>query len=310
MRGRYYWNRRSEQDLRKSIRSFQEAIDFDPGHALAYVGLADSYTVLGGYSDVAPKEAYPRARAAAIRALEIDPELDEAHIPLGDVLMYYEWDAAGAGKEYRRVLESRPDYATAHHFYAWYLIRRGRFEEAFDEMRRAQDLDPLSPIINAQMGIPLYFEREYGRAIECFRKAIDMDPMFALSYVYLGRAYLQSSMPEQAIAMLRRAEELSPGRPIAVAALSRALAVSGAAVEARRLLHDLLALSNQRYVSPYYVAVVFAGLDDREGTFEWLEKAYQDRCNQLVTAAFDPVWDGVRGSSEFSSLIARVGFSA
>jgi DNA-binding winged helix-turn-helix (wHTH) protein/Tfp pilus assembly protein PilF len=310
LRGRYYWNRRTEQDLRKSIRSFQEAIDIDPGHALAYVGLADAYTVLGGYSDLAPKESYPRARAAAIRALEIDQELDEAHIPLGDVLMYYEWDSSGAAKEYQRVLESRPDYATAHHFYAWYLIGRGRFAEAVEEMGRAQDLDPLSPIINAQMGVPLYYGREYDRAIEYFRKAIDMDPLFALSYVYLGRAYLQGSMPEQAIAAHRRAVELSSGRPIAVAALGHTLAVNGETAEARQLLESLLALSGQRYISPYYIASIFEGLEDSAGTFEWLGRAYQDRCNQLVTAAFDPAWDRIRVSSEFSSLIDRVGFSA
>jgi tetratricopeptide (TPR) repeat protein len=259
---------------------------------------------------VSPGESYPRARAAALRALEIDSEIDEAHIPLGDVAMYYDWDAKGAEKQYRQALDRRPDYATAHHFYAWYLIGQGHFAEAAREMQRAQEIDPLSSIINAQKGLPDYFARRYEPAIESFRQALAMNPNFSVGYVYLGRACTQARRYGEAIEALRKAVELSNRRPIAVAALSYALAASGERPEARALLKELLTASGRRYTSPYYIAVACAGLGQHSDAFRWLETAHADRANQLVISAFEPAWDPLRSRPEFADLLARVGFTA
>jgi len=308
LRGRYHWNRRTEQDLRKSVRCFQEAVQADPGYALAYVGLADSYSVLGGYSDLPPKEAYTRTRAAAMQALEIDESLAEAHTSLGDVHMYFNWDPAGAEREYRRAIELRPDYATAHHFYAWFLISQGKFEEASAEMRRAQDLDPLSPMINTTVGLPLYFSRRYKEAISHFAQSVEAEPSFDLGYVYLGRAYVHSGKTDQGIAALRQAVALSGGRPVTIGALSHCLAVVGQTAEAIQLVDDLIERAKSRYVSPYYIARIFAGLGDRKKAMQWLECAFEDRSNQLVVLMLDPAWDGFRDSSQLIDLARRVGF--
>lgn len=309
LRGRYLWNRRTEEDLRRSIQCFEEAVALDPAYALAYVGLADAYTVLGGYGDLAPQESYPRARAAALHALEIDADLDEAHIPLGDVAMYYDWDASGAEKQYRQALERRPDYATAHHFFAWYLIGKGRFDEAGEEMRRALEIDPLSAIINTQKGLPDYFARRYDRAIASFREALEMHPLFSVGHVYLGRACTQAGRYGEATDTLRKAVDLSHRRPIAVAALSYALAAAGQREEARALLDELKTPAERRYTSPYYIAVACAGLGQRAEALRWLEAAHAERANQLVISAFEPAWDPLRSRSEFAELMARVGFA-
>ncbi|MEO8029029.1 MAG: tetratricopeptide repeat protein, partial [Bryobacteraceae bacterium] len=310
LRGRYYWNRRTETDLRKSVRCFQEAVNLDPSYALAYVGLADSYSVLGGYSDLPPKEAYSRTRAAALQALEIDETLAEAHTSLGDYLMYLNWDAPGAEREYRRAIELRPDYATAHHFYAWFLMSQGKFAEASAEMRRAQELDPLSPMINTTVGLPLYFARQFPEAISHFEKSVEAEPGFDLGFVYLGRAYVYSGMYDQGIAALRNAVALSGGRPVTIAALSHALAMAGEVEEAIELRDTLIARSQTRYVSPYYFATIFAGLGDRKNTLRWLESAFEDRSNQLVVLGLDPAWDRLRDDRDLKTLIARVGFGA
>jgi len=309
LRGRYYWNRRTEQDLRKSVRCFQEAVNLDPSYALAYVGLADSYSVLGGYSDLPPKEAYSLTRAAAMQALEIDETLAEAHTSLGDVFMYLSWDAARAEKEYCRAVELRPDYATGHHFYAWFLMSQGKFAQASAEMKRAQELDPLSPMINTTVGLPLYFARQYPQAISHFEKSVESDPAFDLGFVYLARAYTQCGRHKEAIAALRNAVTISGGRPVTIAGLSNALARAGERKEAIQLRDDLMARAATRYVSPYYIATIFSGLNDRVNAFKWLENAFEDRSNQLVVLGLDPAWDAFREDAKFTALFDRVGFS-
>ena len=310
LRGRHYWNRRTEKDLQKSVRCFQEAVDQDPSYALAYAGLADSYTVLGGYGALPPRDSYLRARAAALRALEIDESLAEAHTSLGDVFMYYDWHGPAADHEYRRAIELRPDYATAHHFYAWYLIAKGHFREASNEMRRAQELDPLSPMINTTVGLPSYFAREFDRAILQIEKALEMDPQFSLAHMYLGRAYLYSGRHERAIDLLRTAVRSSEERPMMLAALGHGLARSGNRAEAREILDRLISLSQTRYISPYHIATVFAGLDQADDALDWLNRSYSERVNQMVIMERDPAMDSLRDDRRFSELVARVGFSA
>jgi DNA-binding winged helix-turn-helix (wHTH) protein/Tfp pilus assembly protein PilF len=309
LKGRHFWNRRTEADLHRSIRCFQEAVDHDPSYALAYAGLADSYTVLGGYSGLHPTEAYPRARAAALRALEIDPNIAEAHTSLGDVFMYYDWRAAESEAEYRKAIELRPDYATAHHFYTWYLMAQRRFDEADAEMRRAVELDPLSPMINTTVGFPAYFARDFERAISHLRKALEMDPYFSLAHTYLGRALLYSGNHARAVEVLRKAVELSEGASLMVAALGNALALTGQASEARELAHALITLRERRYVSAYYIGTIFAGLSDSNESFRWLDLAYKERVNQMVLLPLDPAWDQIRSDPRFDILATRVGFA-
>lgn len=308
LNGRYYWNQRSVEGLHKSIRCFQEAIAIDPGHALAYVGLADAFSQLGGYSDLPASESYPRARAAALRALEIDDSLAEAHIPLADVLMYYDYDFDSASHEYRRAIDLRPDYATGHHLYSWYLIATGRFTEAYKEMSRAQDLDLLSPVITSQLGLPLYFARDFQRAVRHFEQAVELNPTFSPAYVYLGRAYLQCARYDEAIAALNKATELSPNRTIVTATLGHILGASGHTQEARAILTSLTETAQRRYVSPCYLAMVASALGDTEHAFSLLQQAVENRSNPVLLAAIDPVWDPLRPTPRFRELASRVSF--
>jgi DNA-binding winged helix-turn-helix (wHTH) protein/tetratricopeptide (TPR) repeat protein len=310
LKGRYLWNRRNEEDLRKSVQCFEEAVALDPAYAPAYVGLADAYTVLGGYGDMAPAECYPRARAAALQALAIDAGLEEAHIPLGDVAMYYDWDAHNAERQYRQALDGRPDNATAHHFFAWYLIGKGRFADAGREMQRAQEIDPLSPIINAQKGLPDYFARRYDRAIELFRQALEMHPQFGVGYVYLGRACAKAGRFGEATDALRQGVTLSHRRPFALASLTYALGASGERQEAEDLLRELIASAGRRYTSPYYIALACSGLERYADAMHWLRAAHAERANQLVISSFEPMLDPLRSRAEFADLMASVGFAA
>jgi DNA-binding winged helix-turn-helix (wHTH) protein/Tfp pilus assembly protein PilF len=310
LRGRHHWNRRTEPDLKKSIRCFQEAVDLDPGYALAYAGMADSYSVLGGYGALSPRDSYLRARAAAKGALEIDESLAEAHTCLADVFMYYDWDSESAGREYRRAIELRPDYATAHHFHAWYLIACKQFEEAAAEMRRAHDLDPLSPVINMSLGLPHYYAHDFQRAIEQFEHALDLDPYFDIGHLYLGRAYLYSGQHERAMALLRKAVSLSEERPMMLAGLGHALGLTGAAKEARGIINRLISLGQTRYISPYSVAMVFGGLGQADDAFGWLERGFEERVNQMVILAIDPAWQRIRRDRRFDAIVKRVGFAA
>ena len=308
LRGRHFWNRRTEADLQKSVRCFQEAVAHDPSYALAYAGLADSYTVLGGYGVLPPGDSYTRARAAAMQALEIDERLAEAHTSLGDVSMYYDWRAPAAEQRYLRAIELRPDYATAHHFYAWFLIAKGDFAGASAEMQRAQELDPLSPMINTTRGFPDYFAGDFERAITHIQKALDMDPEFALAQVYLGRAYLCSGRHELGLETIRQAARPSEMRPMMLAALGHALAINRKKTEAKEIASQLIALRDTRYVSAYYIASVFAGLGDADRAFEWLERAFEDRVNQMVILHRDPLWARIAEDPRMSGIVRRVGF--
>ncbi len=310
LKGRYFWNKRTPEGLKKGIGYFNQAIDRDPGYALAYAGLADSYALLSGYISVLPpKESWPKAKAAAMKALEIDETLAEAHTSLAYVTMSYDWDWARAEREFKRAIDLSPGYATAHHWYSVYLRAMGRFDESIAESERAQALDPLSLIINMDAGLPYYYARQYDRAIEHYRKTLEMDANFGHAHFCLGWAYEQKGLHEEAIAELQKASELS-GRSIGImAALGRALAVAGRRREAQEILGELEEISKQQYVFPYDMAIVYAGLGEPDQAFEWLGKAFAERDVGVIWIKVDPMLDSLRADVRFVDLLRRAGFT-
>jgi serine/threonine protein kinase/Flp pilus assembly protein TadD len=307
LKGRYYWNKRTPDGFNKGLGLFQQAIDTDPSYALAYAGLADSYAMLGDYSVLAPREAFPRAEAAATTALKLDDNLAEGHTSLAFVKMAYQWDWAAADREFRRAIELNPNYATAHQWYASYLVMMGRFDDSIREIKRAQELDPLSRIINANLGLHYYYARKFDESVEQLKKTISLDESFAVAHQYLGRTYIQKGMYREAIAELERARELSSNAPEVVASLGHAYAVAGRTGDAQKVLADLDEIAKERYVLPYFRAAVYTGLGDRDQAFQWLERAYEERHPGLVLVNIDPRFDSLRSDPRFTDLIHRLG---
>jgi eukaryotic-like serine/threonine-protein kinase len=304
--GRYYWNKRTEEGLKKGIEHFKLAIETDPGYALAYSGLADCYTMMCWHTVVAAKDVFPKARVAALRALEIDEHMAEAHASMGAVSETI-WDWKSAEKKYKRALELNANYATAHQWYAEYLAHMGRFEEALREMKQAQELDPLSSIINTELGWIHYAAREYDRAIEQYQSVIDLDPDFALAHWRLGEAYKQKGLYTLAIRELEEATRLSGYNSRTLARLGHAYAIAGKKHEALLVLHELNAVARQHYVSPYEIAIIYAGLGERELVFEWLERAFEDRSSWLTFLKVEPSFDNFRSDPRYTDLVKRVG---
>ncbi|HEY6187909.1 MAG TPA: protein kinase [Pyrinomonadaceae bacterium] len=305
LKGRYFWNKRDKESLNNGIRSFQDAIKIDPGYALAYSGMADSYALLADIGAVAPNEAMPRAKAAAERAIELDPELAEGYTSLGFVKLSYDWDWPAAESDFKRALELNPNYATAHQWYASYLLQMGRYDDATEEIKRAQQLDPLSLIINANKGYYLYFARQYDAAIEQYRKTLEIDPNFGVGRYYLAQAYVQKKMYGEAIAEFQKLIN-TPGDDLeTAAALGYAYAQSGRRADAQRFLTEIIELSKSRYVSPLYIATIYTGLGERDQAIEWLYKAYDARHPGLVLLKVDPMFDSLRGDTRFQELLHR-----
>jgi TolB-like protein/DNA-binding winged helix-turn-helix (wHTH) protein/Tfp pilus assembly protein PilF len=309
LRGRYFWNKRTADGLKKAIEYFNQAIAIDPRYAAAYSGLADTYALLGDwqYAVMTPKEAMPRAKAAALKAVELDDSLGEAHASLAFCLDGYEWNFEAADREFRRALELSPGYATGHHWYSWHLALLGRNIEAIDEMRRALDLDPLSLIINADLAELLLIAGFPDESIKQSRKTIEIDPDFALVHHQLGQAYLQKHMFGAATVELQKAMQLSGGSPTCAANLARAYAASGKRVEAVGLLNDLTKRSTPGYPHASEIAMIYAALGDKDQAMTWLEKAFEDRSNPGVLLR--PGFDSLRSDSRFQDLVRRVGLS-
>lgn len=310
LRGRYHWYRRTPADFQKAIGYFEQAVARDPAYALAYTGLADAYILLGAYDYgvLPPREAYPRARAALARALELDPASAEAHAGLGDVLLTYDWDWQGAEREFRRALELNPGYAPAHHWYALDLMVLGRPGEALAAIRRARELEPLSLVMTTGMARILYFARDYPASVAEYRRALEMDSTFVTARLGLGLALLQDGKPEEAIGEYRAALRLlGVPHPAAVALLAHAQARHNQQEEARAALAQLMARSEDHYLPPEYVALVHLGLGDREQTLTWLERAYQNRSGSLAFIGIEPLLDPLRGDPRFQALQRRVG---
>jgi len=307
LKGRYYWNRRTQEALRKSREYFQVAIDKDPTYAVAYAGLADSYNVLGYYSVLPPVESFPLGTAAALKALEIDDGLAEAHASLAYARFYYRWDWSGAETEYKRAIELNPNYATAHHWYALCLTMMGRFDEAMVEIKRAQELDPLSAIISNTVAAVFFFSRRYDQGIEQLHQTLDMDPNFVVAHSLLGRLYMQKGMFENAVAEMQKAGALDPNSHSKLAGVAQVYAVAGRRAEAQKILGELKEISKRRYVAPNEIAGIYAALGEKDATFEWLQKALEAHDNWLTELKVDPGWDNLRSDPRFQELARRIG---
>jgi serine/threonine protein kinase/tetratricopeptide (TPR) repeat protein len=310
MKGRFHWNKRTEEGMQKSLDYFQQAIEKDPNFALAYAGLADSYDLLGAPDaggSMPPNEAMPKAKAAALKAMEIDEKLAEPHVSLAHVKYYYDRDWAAAEREFKRAIELNPNYPQAHHWYAIFLVWSGRPDEGLAEIRRAQEMDPLSLPINMTLGWLLSDAGQVDQGIEQLRKTLEMDPNFMIAHHRLGLAYERKGMYEQAIAEFRQVFNLSGGRPTGTVSLAQAYALAGRREEAKKNLDELLELSKQRYVSPGSIALIYAALGDKDQAFAWLETAYKDHDLILVRLKADSRYDSLRSDPRFVDLVRRVG---
>ena len=307
LKGRYFWNKRTADSLRAALAYFKQAIEEDPNYAQAYSGLADTYALLGDweYGVLAPNEAYPKAKAAAIKALELDNTLSEAHTSLAFSSDVFDWDWESAEREFRRAIELNPGYATAHHWYAWHLSEMGRNSEAVAEMRKAENLDPLSLIISADIAEILLVAHLNDEAIEQGRKTVVMDPNFAIGHYELGQAFVQKHSYNEAIAEFHKAIELSGGSVPCTSNLAYAYAVSNKRNEAVRILKDLKTRSTGNASE---IALMYVGLGDKDQAMKWLEKAYEEHFNPsiLLRPAFDPL----RSDPHFQNLVHRIGLAS
>ncbi|MCA1632505.1 MAG: tetratricopeptide repeat protein [Acidobacteria bacterium] len=309
LKGRYYWNKRTEDGLKRSTQYFQQAVDIDPCYALAYAGLADSYALPGiaEYGLLPPKEAMPKAKAAALKALEIDPTLAEAQTTLAHVRAFYDWDWAGAEAEFKRAIELNQDYAFSHHWYALYLAAMGRHREALAEEIRAQEIDPLSLIINKNVGTILYYAGRLDQSIEQYQKALELDPNFVRTHFYLGLAYVQKGLYEEGIAEYQKAIDISGGGTVLTSLLGHARALSGKREEAIKTINELKEQSSRRYVPALNIAMIYVGLGETDRAFEWIDKAYDERSSWLVSLKVEPMFDNIRSDPRFDNLIRDIG---
>jgi len=307
LKGQYYWNRRTALTLQRAAGYFQQAVEKDPGFALAWAGLADCYGMYSFYDAGPPKDAVPRAKEAAAIALRIDDEIALAHVALAWVKEDYDWDWAGGEKEYRRALELSPNDGTVHQRYGASLLAFGRLDEYLAETKRARELEPTSLIINSLVGRALYYTRQYDQAITDLRKTLDMDPNFVSALWYIGWTYEQKSMYTEAIAALQNASRISGGDPVILGSLGHAYAISGRKSDALRSIAELKELAKQRYVAPFDVAVVYVGLADKDHTFEWLQKALEDRSHWIIWLKNDPRFDSIRSDPRYGDVMRRMG---
>jgi TolB-like protein/DNA-binding winged helix-turn-helix (wHTH) protein/Flp pilus assembly protein TadD len=309
LKGRYFWNKRTGEGLKKAVDYFNRAIGKDPTYAQAYAGLADSYALMGDweYGVLPPAEAFPKAKAAAAKALALDNTLGEAHTSLAFVLDLFDWDWGTAEKEYRQAVDLSPNYATAHQWYAWHLIVLGRNDEAIAEMRRAKSLDPLSLIIGTDMADALLIARRYDESIRQSRETLGMDPDFAVSHFQLGQAFVQKHMYIEGIAELRKAIGFSGGNKTFRSNLAYAYAASGRKSEALKILDDLHNGSNDGFSHASEIALIHVGLDEKDQAMIWLERAYTERFNPSVLMR--PCFDPLRSDPRFQILLRRMGLS-
>jgi TolB-like protein/DNA-binding winged helix-turn-helix (wHTH) protein/Flp pilus assembly protein TadD len=307
LKGRFFWNKRTADGLKVAAAYFNQAVEEDPNYPQAYSGLADTYALLGDwqYAVMTPKAALPKAKAAAIKALELDNNLGEAHNSLAFCLDGFDWDFASAEQEFRRAIELNPNYATAHHWYAWHLSLLGRNREAISEMKKAKDLDPLSLIINADLAELYLIAHSYDESMQQSRRTIEMDANFALAHNQLAQAYLQKQRFDEAVAELQKAIQISGGSPTFTANLARTYAAMGRRNEATGLLDDLKKHSSPGHSRASEIAAVYVALGDNDRAMTWLEKGYEERFNPgvLLRPGFDPI----RSDPRFQNLLHRIG---
>ena len=306
LKGRYEWDKRTSEGLRKALEYFQRAIDLDPSYALAYAGLADCYDVLGNNGFLPYKETFPKAKAAAVQALASDGSLAEAHTSLALALQEYDWDWASAEREFRRAIELNPGYAGAHHWYALFLLTQGQPSRAIAEIERARELDPLSIRINVNVGPVLIVARQYDRAIVELQKALELEPDDVGVHMELGTAYLQKGIYPEALAEIQKGVSLAHSS-IPSAYLAYAYALAGQRMQALRILTDLKERAGRIYVRPSGIAVIYIGLGEKEKALAILEKEYLERNLPVAKLAAHPMYDPLRSDPRFQDLLRRIG---
>jgi tetratricopeptide (TPR) repeat protein len=307
LKGRYHWNKWTEEGFDKGIEYFQQAVEKDPSYALAYSGLADSYVLLGWNSYLPAKDAFPRAKAAAIKALLFDENLAEAHTSLAAPLWLHDWHWLEAQKEFKRSLQLGPAYPTASHWYAEYLMTMGRHDEAIAKIKHSQELDPLSLIINVAVGWSLYMGRRYDEAIEQLRRTVELERGYPVTHWILGLAYRKTGRYEMAITEGENGVALSGGSPLMRAALAHTYGTAKKTKEALEILDSLTELAKQKYVAPYFLAGIHIGIGEKGHAFEYLERAYEEKSHWLIYLHMDPSMDTLRDDPHFQDLLRRVG---
>jgi TolB-like protein/Flp pilus assembly protein TadD len=307
LKGRFFWNKRTGSDLKKSIDYFEQAIAADPNYALAYAGVADGYVWLPGYTVGTPRDCYPKAASAAKKALELDDTLAEARTSLALAIWLYDFDSAQAIREFQRAIELNPNYAIAHQQYGNNtLMALGRFDDSIAEGKRAVELDPLSLVINTDLGSDYYYARRYDEAIAQLRKTLEMDPGFYIAHTVLGEALDEEGAHDAAIVEFQKARALNDD-PAVLGMLGRAYGLSGNRMEAEKMLDQLKELSKQRYVAAYSFALVYLGLGDKNEALRWLEQSYQDRAgSDIGFIRVDPLLDPLRGEPRFEALAEKI----
>jgi TolB-like protein/Tfp pilus assembly protein PilF len=306
LKGRYFWDKRG-WGLAKGLECFQQALEIDPDYAVAHTGVADCYTLMGHFGDLPPKVAFPKARAAALRALEIDDGLAEAHSTLGFVRCFFDWNPRNAEQDYRRAIEINPGYAPAHYFYAAALIALGRLEEAVTQAQLALEVDPLSVFVNAHLGWMLLGSRQFERARQQLTKALELEPSFALAHWLLGWAYTYESRFDESIPHFKKAVELSAETQWFLASLGWAYGASGRPEDARVVLSELRARQRKQYVRSFCFVLVHVGLGELDEALDRLERAYEERDTWMLMLKIDPVFDGLRSEPRFITLLEKVG---
>jgi TolB-like protein/Flp pilus assembly protein TadD len=307
LKGRYYWNKRTGAGITKGIDYFQQAVALDPTYALAYTGLADSFSLLPQYAATPPGEIAAKAKAAASKAVELEPNLAQAHTSLAQVMWTLDWHFADAEQELRRAIELNPNYATAHHWLGLLLTQLGRNEDGRKEILRAQQLDPLSLIINRAVGTNYQFARQYDNAIAQYKKTLEIDDSFPPAHADLAVTYTITGRRNDALAEITRAIALDGRIPAYVAIMGDIHAKFGEKADANKMLEELMARARTEYVSPYDVASLYVGLGDKEKAFVWLDKAVQERASIIISLKAAPHWDSLRSDPRFTDLLRRVG---
>lgn len=306
LKGLYFRNKRTPDGLLKSIGFYQQAIATDPNYALAYAGLASTISTQVMVSDAAPKECFPKAKEAALKALQIDDSLADAHAILLYVKNHYDWDWPGVEREFKRTMQLNPNHGEAHAWYGGYLAKMGRYTEGLAENKRAQELDPLSLYLNTLLGTGYLRARQYDQAIEQYRKTLEMDPHYYPARIRLAEAYKQKRMYQQALDELNQADEVSGHYSESLSLIGYIYAITGRHEEAQKMINKLKERSTHRYVSPYHIAVIHSGLGEKDVAFEWLQKAYVDRSMLLTFINVSPIFDNLRSDPRFADLLQRL----
>jgi serine/threonine protein kinase/Tfp pilus assembly protein PilF len=307
LKGLYFWNRRLEGGMKLAMEYFHQAIKKDPTYALAHVGVADTYNLTGIFGYAPPNETFPRAKAAVHRALEIDDSLGEAHASQGFTAMCFDWDWPAAEREFKRAIELNPAYATAHEWYALYLVAIGRFDEGLMKALRARELDPLSLMINAIVGIAYAYAHRHDESIEVLKKVLEMDPNFIFAHTYLVLPLVLTGRRDEAIEFMRRVEPLAVEHAYTLGHFGAAYAVAGRSDDALRILDQLGELARERYVSPVYSAYVYAGLGETDKMLDCLEEAFQERCPMLIFVKHHEVYNRFQSNQRYQSLLKKIG---